>query len=115
MIYDQWVRTTDFTQLYCIGQSYALCLELPHNVQLPNFEEYFACYKENEGRLFLESAFSYSCNPTFVPSVCPMQEVKLPFEVLFKVNLLVQNGCIPGPTLDDDFYNMVDPSRMEKV
>ncbi|KAK8684610.1 hypothetical protein V6N13_040629 [Hibiscus sabdariffa] len=57
----QWVRTTDFTQLYSIGQSYTLCLELPHNVQLPNFEEYFDCYKEND-------AFPYSCHPTLVPS-----------------------------------------------
>ncbi|KAL4297423.1 hypothetical protein GQ457_12G004680 [Hibiscus cannabinus] len=107
----QWVRTTDFSQLYCIGQSYTICLELPHNVQLPDFEEYFDCYKENNGRLFLETVFPYSCHPTLVSSVCPM----LPFEVLFKVNMLVQNGCIPGPALDDDFYKMVDPSRVEKL
>ncbi|KAK8567430.1 hypothetical protein V6N12_006018 [Hibiscus sabdariffa] len=112
---DQWIRTTDFTQSYCIGQSFVLCLELPHNLQLPNFQENFAYYKENEGRLFLESGSSYSCNRTLVPSVCPIRGVNLPFEILFKVNLLVQNGCIPGPALDDNFYRMVDPSRMDKV
>ncbi|KAK8522761.1 hypothetical protein V6N13_115715 [Hibiscus sabdariffa] len=112
---DQWVRTTDFTQSYCIGQSSVLCLGLPHDLRLPNFQENFAYYKENEGRLLLESGSSYSCNRTLVPSVCPMRGVNLPFEILFKVNLLVQNGCIPGPALDDNFYRMVDPSRMDKV
>ncbi|KAE8667250.1 RNA-dependent RNA polymerase 1 [Hibiscus syriacus] len=112
---DQWVRTTDFTRSYCIGQSSALCLELPHNLELPNFQENFAYYKENEGRLVLESGCSYSCNLTLVPSVRPRLGVNLPFEILFKVNLLVQNGCIPGPALDDTFYRLVDPSRMEKV
>ncbi|KAK8567431.1 hypothetical protein V6N13_105398 [Hibiscus sabdariffa] len=112
---DQWVRTTDFTQAYSIGQSSALCLEVPRNLQLPNFQENFAYYKENDGGLVLESGSSYSYNLTLVPIVHPMRGVNLPFEILFKVNLLVQNGCIPGPALDDIFYRLVDPSRMDKV
>ncbi|TYH90144.1 hypothetical protein ES332_A13G029600v1 [Gossypium tomentosum] len=112
---DQWVRTTDFTRSNCIGQSSVLCLELPHNLQLPNFRENFAYYKENEGRLVLESGSSYSCNLSLVPIVCPSRVIDLPFEILFKVNLLVQNGCIPGPALDDTFYRLVDPCRMHKV
>nr|KJB79013.1 hypothetical protein B456_013G029000 [Gossypium raimondii] len=112
---DQWVRTTDFTRSNCIGQSSVLCLELPHNLRLPNFRENFAYYKENESRLVLESGSSYSCNLSLVPIVCPLRVIDLPFEILFKVNLLVQNGCIPGPALDDTFYRLVDPCRMDKV
>ncbi|XVE74536.1 hypothetical protein DITRI_Ditri12bG0024900 [Diplodiscus trichospermus] len=112
---DQWVRTTDFTQSCCIGQSSVLCLELHHLFQLPNFRENFAYYKENEGKLVLESGSSYSCNLSLVPIVGPSLGVKLPFEILFKVNLLVQNGCIPGPALDANFYRLVDPHRIDKV
>ncbi|CAK9140304.1 unnamed protein product, partial [Ilex paraguariensis] len=38
---DQWVRTTDFTQSFCIGQSSSLCLEIPYGIQLPNFHKIF--------------------------------------------------------------------------
>ncbi|XVF43431.1 hypothetical protein PTKIN_Ptkin02bG0039600 [Pterospermum kingtungense] len=112
---DQWVRTTDFTNSCCIGQSSVLCLELPHNIQLPNFRENFAYYKENEGKLILETGSPYSCNPSLVPMVHPPLAVNLPFEILFKVNLLVQNGCMPGPALDANFYRLVDPRRIDKV
>ncbi|XVE81410.1 hypothetical protein DITRI_Ditri15bG0061200 [Diplodiscus trichospermus] len=112
---DQWVRTTDFTQSCCIGQSSVLCLDLPRFLQLPNFRENFAFYKENEGKLVLESGSSYSCNLSLVPIVGPSLGVKLPFEILFKVNFLVQNGCIPGPALDANFYRLVDPRRIDKV
>ncbi|XP_022776584.1 RNA-dependent RNA polymerase 1-like [Durio zibethinus] len=112
---DQWVRTTDFTQSCCIGQSSVLCLELPHYLKLPNFRENFAYYKENEGKLVLESGSSYSCNLSLVPIVGPSLGVNLPFEILFKVNLLVQNGYIPGPVLDARFYRLVDPRRIKKV
>ncbi|XWS64066.1 hypothetical protein CRYUN_Cryun06bG0155200 [Craigia yunnanensis] len=112
---DQWVRTTDFTRSCCIGQSSVLCLELPHYLQLPNFRENFAYYKENEGKLVLESGSSYSCNLSLVPIVGPALGVNLPFEILFRVNLLVQNGYIPGPALDANFYRLVDPRRIRKV
>ncbi|XWS22973.1 hypothetical protein CRYUN_Cryun29cG0081500 [Craigia yunnanensis] len=112
---DQWVRTTDFTQSCCIGQSSVLCLELPHYRKLPNFQENFAYYKESEQKLVLESGSSYSCNLSLVPMVGPSLGVDLPFETLFKVNSLVQNGCIPGPALDANFYRLVDPCRIDKV
>ncbi|XVF85598.1 hypothetical protein PTKIN_Ptkin17bG0129800 [Pterospermum kingtungense] len=112
---DQWVRTTDFTQSRCIGQSTALCLKLRHNLKLPNFWENFAYYKENEQKLVFKRGSSYSCNLNLVPVVGPSPGVDLPFEILFKVNLLVQNGCIPGPALDADFYRLVDPRRKCKV
>lgn len=37
----------------------------------------------------------------------------LPYEILFKVNSLVQHGCLPGPALDADFFRLVDPHRVE--
>ncbi|KAL5553269.1 hypothetical protein UlMin_040670 [Ulmus minor] len=108
---DQWVRATDFTPSCAIGQSSAICLELPNDCQLPNFQENFAQYKDNKGRFILESGTSFSRNLELVPIVGP-PNIYLPYEILFKVNLLLQNGYLAGPTLDVDFYKLLDPQKI---
>ncbi|KAL3502016.1 hypothetical protein ACH5RR_036465 [Cinchona calisaya] len=108
---DQWVRTTDFTPS-CIGQSSGICLELPHGVQLPNFSDYFAWYKENESQFILETGSSYSYNLVLAPIMRPPEGIHLPYGILFKVCCLVQNGCLPGPSLDSNFFRLVDPRRI---
>lgn len=112
---DQWFRTTDFTSSCCIGQSSVLCLELPYNCQLPDFRAYFAYFKEDDGPFTIESGITFSHNIELVPIVDPPREVDLPFDILFKVNYLVQFGCLPGPNLDHSFYQMVDPRRIDKA
>lgn len=111
---DQWIRTTDFTRLGCIGQSSVVCLELPHNCQLPNFRENFAYFKEDDALFTVESGTTFSCNLELVPMVAPPGGLNLPFEILFKVNFLVQNGCLAGPTLNATFFRMVDPRIIDK-
>ncbi|XP_050275545.1 probable RNA-dependent RNA polymerase 1 [Quercus robur] len=109
---DQWIRATDFTPSCYIGQSSALCLELPSDHQLPNFRENFGYYKESEERYILETGSSFSSNMDLVPIVGPPPGITLPFDILFKINSLVQHGCLAGPTLDASFYRLVDPRRM---
>ncbi|GMP93116.1 hypothetical protein CsSME_00043083 [Camellia sinensis var. sinensis] len=108
----QWVRETDFTPLFCLGQSSAICLELPSGVPVLNFSEYFAYYKENEGPFILESCLPFSCNLDLVPIVGPPHELDLPYKILFKICILVQQGYLAGPTLDNNFYRLVNPQRM---
>ncbi|KAI6677201.1 hypothetical protein NL676_037997, partial [Syzygium grande] len=110
---DQWVRATDFTPSACIGQSSAVCLEIPCEYPLPNFHENFVIYKETDGTISMESGSPFSCSVDLVPIVGPPRGVDLPYDVLFKINLLVQNGCLAGPCLDSSFYRMVDPRRMD--
>ncbi|KAJ9153033.1 hypothetical protein P3X46_026523 [Hevea brasiliensis] len=112
---DQWIRTTDFTPSCLIGHSAALCLELPSSLRVPNFQENFAYYKETEGNFVLQTGSAFSRNLDLVPIVGPPSGFDLPYEILFQVNLLVQNGCLPGPALDANFYKLVDPSRMNIV
>lgn len=114
---DQWVRATDFTESFCIGHSSALYLELPNGLELPNFRENFAYYKETEERFILENGRPFSCNRDLVPVVGPPSGAGLhvPFEILFKINVLLQNGCLSGPTLDAKFYRLVDPRRIRNV
>lgn len=111
---DQWVRTTDFTRSRSIGQSSVLCLELAHNCQLPNFRENFAYFKEHDDPFTVESGTTFSCNLDLVPIVSPPKGAELPFDILFKVNYLVQTGCLAGPNLDATFFRMVDPHSIPK-
>ncbi|PIA63818.1 hypothetical protein AQUCO_00201270v1 [Aquilegia coerulea] len=108
---DQWVRTTDFTKS-CIGQSSAICLELSLNCKLQGVRENFHYYKEDEGKFQLESGSKFSQSSDLVPIVGPPEGIDLPYNILFKVNCLVQNGCLSGPTLDAAFYGLVQPQHV---
>ncbi|CAI0458859.1 unnamed protein product [Linum tenue] len=112
---DQWIRTTDFTPSCRIGHASSLCLEVPRDFRLPDLAENFAYYKSSNGKFVLENGNPFSQNPSLVPIVGPPLNVDLPFEILFKVNILLQNGCLPGPALDADFYKLVDPRRVPIV
>lgn len=107
---DQWVRTTDFTPSFALGQSSALCLEIPNGVEIPDFSE-IVVYKENESQFILESGSTFSQNSNLVPVLAPPRGIKLPYNIYFKICILVQNGYVPGPAIDDNFYRLVDPRR----
>ncbi|KAF7133458.1 hypothetical protein RHSIM_Rhsim09G0088700 [Rhododendron simsii] len=106
---DQWVRATDFTSSSCIGQSTALCLELSDGIRLLDLSAYFPSYRENEGPFILEEGFPYSCgNLDLVPIVGPPNDIDLPYKILFKICMLVQEGYLSGPTLDFNFFKLVE-------
>ncbi|KAJ4846078.1 hypothetical protein Tsubulata_027402 [Turnera subulata] len=117
---DQWIREVDFSPSLCIGQSSALCLELPSCEQLPNFQDNFVHYKENAGHFFLEelgaSGFCQVQDSDLVPIVSSVAQGyghELPHDILFQVNSLVQHGYLPGPALDADFFRLVDPRKFD--
>lgn len=112
---DHWARSTDFTESCCIGQSSALCLELSYDLHLPSFRENFAIYRQIDDTLLLQNGNPYSHCPDLVPIIAPSGGVNFPFDILFKVNTLVQNGCIPGPAIHADFYSLVDPRIISRV
>ncbi|KAF5191591.1 RNA-dependent RNA polymerase, partial [Thalictrum thalictroides] len=106
---DQWVRTTDFTSSSCIGQSSAICLELPHSSNLSSIRQNFHSYREDECQFLLESGSCFSRSLELVPIVGPPLGLELPYNILFKVNSLVQSACLSGPTLDVTFFRLVHP------
>ncbi|XP_044489068.1 probable RNA-dependent RNA polymerase 1 [Mangifera indica] len=111
----QWVREVDFTPSSCIGQSAAICLELPSTGYLSGFQKDFAYYKETEGKFVVKRGSTSSCNSDHVPIVSPPQGSNLPFRILFKINMLVQHGYIPRPAVDEKFFRMVQPHRRNVV
>ncbi|XP_044480605.1 probable RNA-dependent RNA polymerase 1 [Mangifera indica] len=108
-----WDRTVDFTPSSSIGQSSAMCLELPGGDHVPKALKDFFFYKESPGKFSLKKGSTFSCNSDLVPIISPPQGIDLPFKILFKINSLIQHGCIPGPVLDVKFFRFFDPSRMD--
>ncbi|XP_020089657.1 probable RNA-dependent RNA polymerase 1 isoform X1 [Ananas comosus] len=106
---DQWIRSTDFSPSCSMGQSSVICLQLPYDYELPNIHEYFVFYEEFNGHYELNGGYSYSCNMELVPIVEPHPWIHVPYKILFKINQMVQNGIISGPTLDDEFFRLVCP------
>lgn len=109
---DQWVRTADFTPSCSIGQSSSLCLKLRNDRQLPNFKQNFAYYEEFENDFHRVDGDGFSFYRDLAPIVDSRPHVLLPYEIMFKINALVQHGCIPWPLLDTSFYRLVDPSSI---
>nr|GMD23409.1 probable RNA-dependent RNA polymerase 1 [Ipomoea batatas] len=105
---EQWVRTTDFTR-NCIGQSSSLCLEIPAGVTLPKFRDHFVYYSETDSQFSVEYGYPFSHNLDLVPILRSPREVNLPFKLLFKICSLVQQGCLPGPALNTNFFRLVYP------
>ncbi|KAJ0987263.1 hypothetical protein J5N97_005619 [Dioscorea zingiberensis] len=106
---DQWIRTTDFTPLCSIGQSSAFCLQLSYDCSLPDISQYFVYYKVEDGHFDLQEGSSFSRSLDLVPIVEPSPGIEVPYKVLFKINHMVQNGTLMGPTLDRKFYELVSP------
>ncbi|KAK1265765.1 RNA-dependent RNA polymerase 1 [Acorus gramineus] len=109
---DQWVRTTDFTSSSSIGQSSALCLELPYDCNLPDIQNYFYYFKEVTGRYNLVDCLSYSHSLDLVPIVGPPDGCKVPYKILFQINHMVQLGTLVAPTLDRGFFDLVNPDHI---
>ncbi|XP_044472969.1 probable RNA-dependent RNA polymerase 1 [Mangifera indica] len=108
-----WNRTVDFTPSSCIGQSTAMCLELPGRGHVPKALKDFFFYKESPGKFSLEKGSTFSNNSDLVPFISPPQGIDLPYRMLFKINSLIQHGCIPGPVLDAKFFRFFDPRIMD--
>ncbi|KAL1106721.1 hypothetical protein V6Z11_D04G224400 [Gossypium hirsutum] len=111
---EQWVREVDFTPGRCIGQSFAMCIELPRSVQLPRFDTSFY-YKKIEDNFVIEPGSPFSSNTDLVPIITPPTGFDLPYNILFKVNALLQHGYLPPTALDSRFFELVDPCRIETL
>nr|TKW41465.1 hypothetical protein SEVIR_1G318000v2 [Setaria viridis] len=69
----------------------------------------FFFYKEFNLDFECRNGYSYSCGTGIVPLVKSPNNLDAPFEILFKINNLVQLGTLSGPMLDDNFYRHVSP------
>ncbi|KAI3947021.1 hypothetical protein MKW92_024934 [Papaver armeniacum] len=106
---DQWVRTTDFTELFSIGQSSAMCLEIPYGCKLPNFRENFHYYTEDEGWFTMQPSSTVSRSLDLVPFVEPLTDISC--DMIFCLRLIpwFSLAAFLGQRLTQNFFHMVDP------
>lgn len=109
----QWVRTTDFTESCSIGHSSSFGLELSISTSISQIQENFAHYKEIESKILLERGRPFLSTSKLVPILKPPEGLHLPYSVIFKINSLVQNGVLSWPTLDNEFFNLLQSERSD--
>ncbi|RDY14110.1 RNA-dependent RNA polymerase 1, partial [Mucuna pruriens] len=111
---NHWFRGVDFTPSCSIGQSSTLCFELPQSVEVPKFNQHYRNYNEVDNSTFtLERHIGFCSNLNFVPIVIPPEGFNLPYKILFKINSLIQNGCLPVLAIDINLFHLVDPRRVK--
>nr|GMD45767.1 probable RNA-dependent RNA polymerase 1 [Ipomoea batatas] len=88
-----------------------MCLQLPSNSYLPNFNHSFTNYNETKSQFYLGDGSSYSSNSSLGPIVNLPSGLDLPFKVVFKICSLVQRGYSPRPVLDEKFFQSVHLKR----
>ncbi|TYH01153.1 hypothetical protein ES288_A09G034100v1 [Gossypium darwinii] len=87
---------------------------LPRSVQLPRFDTSFY-YKKIEDNFVIEPGSPFSSNTDLVPIITSPPGFDLPYNILFKVNALLQHGYLPPTALDSRFFELVDPCRIETL
>nr|ALM88235.1 RNA-dependent RNA polymerase 1c [Cucumis sativus] len=107
----RWIRDVDFTPSSCIGQSFTICLQLSPSHHLPPFFQTLVGYKVTYAPFILHKGSSLVSNSNLVPIITPPQAFDISYKILFKINALLQHGYLSGPTLDDEFFRLVDSSR----
>ncbi|CAM6099682.1 unnamed protein product [Calypogeia fissa] len=116
-----WARTTDFTP-NVIGQSFMYVVEIvgPEAEFLNAFMNGTGIYNATSSTLRRMRGQSYADNQVSVPLLKPVDllglPLSLPFEVLYKINNLVQQGKLSGPTLSDGkFFNLIKDSPFSEA
>jgi RNA-dependent RNA polymerase len=90
-----------------------VCFELPQSTDVPNFRHHYRNYYKFDDTFDLEKQLGFSSKFDFVPMVIPPEGFNLPYKFLFKINSLVQHGCLPLQAIDTDLFHMVDPKRIK--
>lgn len=110
-----WVRATDFTPKNSIGQCLVYILELPSTTAAADLIDVFkkladyelASYPPLIQELILQKGDSFATSQILVPIVNTPPGITVTFELMYKVNQLVQTSKLSGPTLDHSFYNLL--------
>lgn len=110
-----WVRTTDFTS-NLIGQCFAYVVGTPgsEGERLNEFMSTTGIYNDRSFKLRMKAGEPYAALQDVVPLLNPKTH-PVPFNLLFKINNLVQRGKLSAPTLDDKFFRLVKESSPSAV
>jgi RNA-dependent RNA polymerase len=113
---EPWARSTDFTPNSSIGQAWAYLLECP-DLKLEGIKDLFqkladfklAEYSVQAKRVNLKKGGSAVPRQMLVPIVEAPEDMDIAFELMFKVNELVQYGKLIPEHLNKNFYKILQP------
>ncbi|KAG6546916.1 hypothetical protein Mapa_011532 [Marchantia paleacea] len=112
-----WVRTTDFTVSNVIGQSSSYIVELDNSDLHQDVSSllYLTGIFSPVPRVFsIEKGVPYAASQVVVPMVNP-ENFRVPFDILYKVNNLIQFNKLCGPTLDERFFKLISTGNQSAV
>ncbi|MCO5610327.1 hypothetical protein L7F22_064563 [Adiantum nelumboides] len=112
-----WTRTIDFSPEASIGQSFVYCLEVPQHYagKLDYLVERVLGSQMHERKLEIKDGSSYSASLQTVPILASPHLDGIPFQIVFLVNSLVQQGYLSGPSLGQHFLHLLLPSQYMKL
>ena len=113
---EPWARSTDFTPNSSIGQAWEYLLECP-DLKLEGKKDLFqkladfklAEYPIHPRKVNIQSGVSTVTCQTLVPIVEAPEDMNIAFELMFKVNELVQYGKLIPEDLTREFYKILQP------
>nr|GMC60375.1 RNA-dependent RNA polymerase 2 [Ipomoea batatas] len=102
-----WVRTTDFSDVKCVGYLSSLCWEIEEGFSDSNILSNLPYYDEETMGLFLQKGEEFSSESALVPLVkCPSDST-LAYEILFQLNSLVHTQKISLAAVDTDLIEFL--------
>ncbi|KAH7442574.1 hypothetical protein KP509_03G095000 [Ceratopteris richardii] len=108
-----WLRIGDFSSKASIGQSYVYCLQCSWQFSgnLEHLINKNPHLSVQHRKLSIHVGHHYCASVQSVPILGSAHLQQLPFEIIFSVNSLVQQGYLSGPGLDSSFLFCLRPSQ----
>ncbi|KAK1311092.1 RNA-dependent RNA polymerase 2 [Acorus calamus] len=99
-----WVRTTDFSPLKSIGQSFSFCFELSEGLNASDIFWSLPHYEEFENLTLTQGKSLYSTSELQPIINCPSQ-CMLTYKILFQLNALIHSQKLIGSQVNPDLFD----------
>lgn len=90
-----------------------MCIRFPIEVDLKKFVVYFKDTKNRDFELKYEIGKSLPRHSPLLPIIKP--RFNLGFNIIYKIYELVHHGCIPGPLIGDEFFELCNPTKKKDI
>ncbi|KAL3374731.1 hypothetical protein AABB24_006294 [Solanum stoloniferum] len=108
-----WVRTTDFSNIKSIGCSSSLCWETEDGWLSSDLLSSLPCCNKDVIDLDLDKVGDIYSGSEFVPLVRIPSDLKLPYEILFQLNSLVQTQKISLGAVNPDLIEVLSKLELD--
>lgn len=108
-----WIRTTDFSNIKSIGCSSSLCWETEDGWLSSDLFSSLPCCNQDVIDLDLDKVGDIYSGSEFVPLVRIPSDLKLPYEILFQLNSLVQTQKISLGAINPNLIEVLSKLELD--